>query len=165
MFLAWSLYASVMLNVGDDAPDFSLLDQNKNSVSGSHFRGQKVILVFFPAAFTGVCTTEMCTFEENISRLNDADVVVLGICVDARFSNAAFAEKNGLTFPILSEYTRSTVEAYGGALHDFADMPGYTASERAVFIVDEEGDVMWKWVGENPGIEPDYDAVLAAVGV
>ena len=163
MFLAWSLYASVMVNVGDDAPDFSLLDQNKNSVSGSQFRGQKVILVFFPAAFTGVCTTEMCTFEENISRLNDADVVVLGICVDARFSNAAFAEKNGLTFPILSDYTRSTVEAYGVALHDFAGMPGYTASERAVFIVDEEGDVMWKWVGENPGIEPDYDAVLAAV--
>ena len=83
---------------------------------------------------------------------------------DARFSNAAFAEKNGLTFPILSDYTRSTVEAYGVALHDFADMPGYTASERAVFIVDEDGDVMWKWVGENPGIEPDYDAVLAAVG-
>ena len=163
-FLAWSLYASVMVNVGDDAPDFSLLDQNKNSVSGSHFRGQKVILVFFPAAFTGVCTTEMCTFEENLSRLNDADVVVLGICVDARFSNAAFAEKNNLSFPILSDYTRSTVDAYGVALHDFAGMPGYTASERAVFIVDEDGDVMWKWVGENPGIEPDYDAVLAAVG-
>tara|TARA_B100001750_G_scaffold88550_1_gene69867 strand:+ start:1309 stop:1773 length:465 start_codon:yes stop_codon:yes gene_type:complete len=153
-----------MVNVGDDAPDFSLLDQNKNSVSGSHFRGQKVILVFFPAAFTGVCTTEMCTFEENLSRLNDADVVVLGICVDARFSNAAFAEKNNLSFPILSDYTRSTVDAYGVALHDFAGMPGYTASERAVFIVDEDGDVMWKWVGENPGIEPDYDAVLAAVG-
>ena len=153
-----------MVNVGDDAPDFSLLDQHKNSVSGSHFRGQKVILVFFPAAFTGVCTTEMCTFEENLSRLNDADVVVLGICVDARFSNAAFAEKNNLSFPILSDYTRSTVDAYGVALHDFAGMPGSTASERAVFIVDEDGDVMWKWVGENPGIEPDYDAVLAAVG-
>ena len=164
MFLAWSLHAIVMLNVGDDAPDFSLFDQNKNSVSGSHFRGQKVILVFFPAAFTGVGTTEMCTFEDSISRLNDAGVVVLGICVDARFSNAAFAEKNNLSFPILSDYTRSTVEAYGVALHDFADMPGYTASERAVFIVDEDGDVMWKWVGENPGIEPDYDAVLAAVG-
>ena len=153
-----------MVNVRDDAPDFSLLDQNNNMVSGSDFKGQRVVLVFFPAAFTGVCTTEMCTFQDNLSGLNDANVIVLGICVDARFSNAAFAEKNGLTFPILSDYTRSTVEAYGVALHDFAGMPGYTASERAVFIVDEDGDVMWKWVGENPGLQPDYDAVLAAVG-
>ena len=164
MFLAWSLYAQDMVNVGDDAPDFSLLDQNNNTVSGSDYRGQKVILAFFPAAFTGICTAEMCTFEESMSRLNDANAVVLGICVDARFSNAAFAEKIGATFPILSDYTRSTVEAYGIALHDFAGMPGYTASERAVFIVDEQGDVMWKWVGENPGLQPDYDAVLAAVG-
>ncbi len=164
MFLAWSLYASHMVNVGDDAPDFSLLDQNNNRVSGSQFKGQKVILAFFPAAFTGVCTTEMCTFEENLSKLNDAGVVVLGICVDARFSNAAFAEKNNLSFPILSDYTRSTVEAYGIALNDFAGMPGYTASERAVFIVDGDGDVMWKWVGENPGVQPDYDAVVEAAG-
>ena len=153
-----------MVNVGDDAPDFSLLDQNNKTVNGSDFKGKKVILAFFPAAFTGVCTTEMCTFEESGSRLNNADVTVLGICVDARFSNAAFAEKNGLNFPILSDYTRSTVEAYGVALHDFAGMSGYTASERAVFIVDESGDVMWKWVGENPGVQPDYDAILAFVG-
>ena len=149
-----------MVNVRDDAPDFSLLDQNNNMVSGSDFKGQRVVLVFFPAAFTGVCTTEMCTFQDNLSGLNDANVIVLGICVDARFSNAAFAEKNGLTFPILSDYTRSTVEAYGVALHDFAGMPGYTASERAVFIVDQGGRVMWKWVSENPGVEPDYADVL-----
>ena len=153
-----------MVNVGDGAPDFSLLDQNNNTVSSEDFNGQKVIIAFFPAAFTGICTTEMCTFEENLSRLNSASVMVLGICVDARFSNAAFAEKNGITFPILSDYSRSTVEAYGVALHDFAGMPGYIASERAVFIVDENGDVMWKWVGENPGVQPDYEAVLTAVG-
>ena len=111
MFLAWSPHDRVMVNVGDDAPDFSLLDHNNNMVSGSDYKGQKVILAFFPAAFTGICTTEMCTFEQNISKLNDAGVAVLGICVDARFSNAAFVEKNGLTFPILSDYTRSTVEA------------------------------------------------------
>ena len=153
-----------MVNVGDDAPDFSLIDQNNNTVNGSDFKGQRVVLVFFPAAFTGVCTTEMCAFEENMSRLNDASVTILGICVDARFSNAAFAEKNNLSFQILSDYTRSTVNAYGVALHDFAGMPGYTASERAVFIVDENGDVMWKWVGENPGVLPDFEAVLTAAG-
>ena len=153
-----------MVNIGDAAPNFSLLDQYNNTVSISDFSGQKVILAFFPAAFTGICTTEMCTFEESLSRLNGASTAVLGICVDARFSNATFAEKNGITFPILSDYTRSTVEAYGVALHDFAGMPGYTASERAVFILDDNGDVMWKWVGENPGVQPDYEAVLTAVG-
>ena len=78
------------------------------------------------------------------------------------FADAAFAEKNEISFPILSDYTRSTIGAYGVALHDFAGMAGYTASERAVFIVDEQGDVMWKWVGENPGVQPNYDEVIAA---
>ena len=153
-----------MVDVGDDAPDFELLDQDNNVVTGSQHSGQKVILAFFPAAFTGICTTEMCMFEESLSRLNDANAVVLGICADSRFANKAFAEQNDLSFPLLSDYTRSTVEAYGVALHDFAGMSGYTASERAVFIVDENGDVMWKWVGENPGVQPDYEEVLQALG-
>ncbi|MEE3082996.1 MAG: redoxin domain-containing protein [Candidatus Thermoplasmatota archaeon] len=153
-----------MVEIGDDAPDFELLDQDNNLVTGSEHSGKKVILAFFPAAFTGVCTTEMCAFESSLSRLNNVGTVVLGICADSRFANKAFADNNNLNFPILSDYTRSTIEAYGVALHDFAGMPGYTASERAVFIVDENGDVMWKWVGENPGVQPDYEAVLSAAG-
>ena len=153
-----------MVEIGDDAPDFELLDQDNNLVTGSQHKGNRVILVFFPAAFTGICTTEMCTFEASMSRLNEANIVVLGICADSRFANKAFADANDLSFPILSDYTRSTVEAYGVALHDFAGMSGYTASERAVFIVDEDGNLMWKWVGENPGVQPDYEVVLAAAG-
>jgi len=153
-----------MVDIGDDAPDFELLDQDNNLVTGSQYKGKKVVLAFFPAAFTGICTTEMCTFEANMSRLNAANAVVLGICADSRFANKAFAEANGLTFPILSDYSRMTITAYGVALHDFAGMKGYTASERAIFIVDENGDVMWKWVGENPGKQPDYDAVLESLG-
>ena len=149
-----------MVDVGDDAPDFELRDQDNNTVTGSEHKGKRVVLAFFPAAFTGICTTEMCTFEESHSRLNGANAIVLGICADSRFANKAFAEANGLTFPILSDYNRTTIEAYGIALHDFAGMTGYTASERAVFIVDGNGDVMWKWVGENPGVQPDYDAII-----
>ncbi len=152
-----------MANIGDDAPDFSLLDQNNNTVTGSQFKGQQVVLAFFPAAFTGVCQAEMCAFQSHISSLNDANAVVLGICPDARFTNKAFADANEISFSILSDYTRSTIEAYGVALSDFAGMAGYTASERAVFIVNADGDIAWKWVGENPGVEPDYDAVLAAL--
>ena len=153
-----------MVEIGDDAPDFELLDQDNNLVTGSQHSGKKVILAFFPAAFTGVCTSEMCAFESSLSRLNNVGAAVLGICADSRFANKAFAESNNLNFPILSDYTRSTIEAYGVALQNFAGMPGYTASERAVFVVDENGDIMWKWVGENPGVEPDYEAVLSAIG-
>jgi peroxiredoxin len=104
----------------------------------------------------------MCQFEQSTLGSGDSDVDILGICADSRFTNAAFAEKNEISFPILSDYTRSTIEAYSVALHDFAGMPGYIASERAVFIVDEQGDVMWKWIGENPGVQPNYDEVMAA---
>ena len=151
-----------MVSIGDEAPGFNLIDQNNNSISLAEFQGRRVILAFFPAAFTGVCTEEMCQFEQFTLGSGDSDVDVLGICADSRFTNAAFAEKNGITFPILSDYTRSTIEAYSVALHDFAGMPGYIASERAVFIVDEKGDVMWKWIGENPGVQPNYDEVMAA---
>jgi peroxiredoxin len=152
-----------MVEVGDDAPDFRLVDTQNEWVTGSEHRGQKVVLAFFPAAFTGVCTTELCTFQESMARLNDANAKIFGICVDARFSNAAFKEANNLDFEILSDYTRATVGAYGIELDDFAGMPGYTASERAVFIVGEDGNISYKWVGENPGIEPNYDEVLDAL--
>ena len=150
-----------MVSIGEKAPNFGLLDQNNTTVSLSEYRGKRVVLAFFPAAFTGVCTEEMCQFEQAPLNWGDSGVSILAICSDSRFANSAFAEKNGITFPILSDYTRSTIESYGVALHDFAGMPGYTASERAVFIVDEVGKIMWKWVGENPGVQPDYEQVIS----
>lgn len=152
-----------MVEIGDDAPDFRLVNTKNEWITGAEHRGRRVVLAFFPAAFTGVCTTELCTFQSSLAQLNQSDATIYGICVDARFSNAAFAEANGLEFEILSDYSRDTVRAYGIAHDDFAGMSGYTASKRAVFIVDENGDVMYKWVADNPGIEPDYDAVLAAL--
>ena len=149
--------------IGKSAPDFTLPNTSRDAISLSALRGKKVVLAFFPAAFTGVCTKEMCTFQESLGELNDANATVLGISADTPFSNGAFASANGLTFDLLSDYTRSVIEAYGIALHDFAGMAGYTASERAVFIVNEEGVVSYEWVGPNPGVEPDYAAVKAAL--
>jgi peroxiredoxin len=83
--------------------------------------------------------------------------------VDAPFANAAFANKNGLGFPILSDYARQAVGAYGVAHDDFAGMPGYTAAKRSVFTVSENGTVTYEWVAPNPGVEPDYAAVKAAL--
>lgn len=149
--------------VGTQAPDFTLLDNARQKVTLSELRGSKVVLAFFPAAFTGVCEKELCTFRDSLAELNGLNAKVLGICVDAPFANAAFANKNNLGFPILSDYARAAVTAYGVGHDDFAGMPGYTAAKRSVFIVSEDGTVTYEWVAPNPGVEPDYAAVKSAL--
>jgi glutaredoxin-dependent peroxiredoxin len=149
--------------VGKSAPDFTLPNTSREAISLSALRGKKVVLAFFPAAFTGVCKKELCTFQESLAELNDANATVLAISVDSPFSNGVFAGQNGVSFDVLSDYSRSAVAAYGIELHDFAGMAGYTASKRAVFVVNEEGNVTYEWVGPNPGVEPDYAAVKAAL--
>ena len=149
--------------VGHPAPNFTLFDNARQPVSLESFRGSKVVIAFFPAAFTGVCEKELCTFRDSLAELNGLNAKVLGISVDAPFANAAFAAKNGLNFPILSDYARAAVGAYGVVHENFAGMPGYTAAKRSVFVVDEKGNVTYEWVAPNPGVEPDYAAVKAAL--
>ena len=149
-----------MPSVGDMAPDFTLTAQDKSKVTLSDLRGERVILAFYPAAFTGVCTTEMCTFSEGMASLGDSGVKVFGISVDAPFSNGAFAEKNGISFPLLSDVHREAVNAYGVALGDFV-IGGYTVAQRSVFVVEADGTIGYAWIAENPGIEPNYDEVMA----
>jgi peroxiredoxin len=152
-----------MVSVGQKAPNFKLLNQKKEEVTLEKLAGKNVVLAFYPGAFTGVCTTEMCAFRDSMSNFNEMNAVVVGVSVDSPFSNGAFAEKNKLNFDLLSDYKRETVRAFGVALDDFAGMPGYTAAKRAVFVLDETGTVRWSWVGETPKNEPDYEAVKKAV--
>lgn len=152
-----------MPTLGSPAPAFSLLNTKREKVELAGLRGKNVVLAFFPAAFTGVCEKELCTFRDAIAAFNDLDAVVLGVSVDAPFANGAFAAKNAVEFPILSDYLREAVRAYDVAHDDFAAMPGYTAAKRSVFVVDKEGTLRYAWVAPNPGVEPDYDAVKAAV--
>ena len=126
----------------------------------SDLRGRRTILAFYPAAFTGVCTKEMCTFSDGMASLSSSGASILGISVDSPFSNAAFAEANGIGFPLLSDVHREAVDAYGVALSDFV-IPGYTVAQRSIFVVESDGSIGYSWVAENPGIEPDYDAVIA----
>lgn len=151
------------LTVGSQAPEFTLLDHRRQAVSLSGLRGSPVVLVLYPAAFTGVCTKEMCAFRDAIAAFNDLDAKVLGLSVDAPFSNAAFAAQNGIEYPLLSDYSRDVVRAYGVAHDDFAGMTGYTAAKRSVFVIDANGVIQYAWVAPNPGVEPDYAAVQAAV--
>jgi peroxiredoxin len=152
-------HEETMSQVGTAAPDFTLKNTGRDDISLSGLRGKNVVLAFFPAAFTGVCEKELCTFRDSMSILNELNATVLGISADSPFANGAFSTKNELNFDILSDYSRSAINAYDVALNDFAGMTGYTASQRAVFIVDVSGTIRYRWVGANPGIEPDYDEI------
>jgi peroxiredoxin len=151
------------IQVGSKAPHFTLHDTDKQQRSLQEFLGKKLVLVFFPGAFTGVCTKEMCAFRDSMSRLNELNAQVVGISVDSPFANKGFAERNQLQFPLLSDYARTTIKAYGIELPNFAGLEGYTVAKRSVFILDQDGVVRYAWVSDNPGIEPKYDEVTEAL--
>jgi peroxiredoxin len=152
-----------MIEVGSQAPNFSLHKSKTETVNLKDLRGKNVVIAFFPAAFTPVCEKELCTFRDAHAQLSELNAEVFGICVDGPFANAAFAAKNELNFPLLSDYTRSTVTAYGVNHDDFAGLSGYTAAKRSVFIVDKEGIVRYAWIAANPGVEPNYDEITETV--
>ena len=150
------------LTVGTTAPDFTLIDTTKTPVSLSSHKGNNVLLVFFPAAFTGVCEAELCAFRDGMSRLNEANTTVLALSADHPFANGAFAKANGFTFPLLSDISMATINAYDISFPGFAGIEGLTRSERAVFLVDAEGVIRYVEVTANPGVEPDYEAAFVA---
>lgn len=152
------------LSVGDKAPDFTLIDTDRKERSLKEFLGKKTVLVFFPGAFTGVCTKEMCAFRDSLGKINDLSATVIGVSVDSPFSNKGFASQNSLQFPILSDYTRSVSKLYAGLYNDFAGLQGYTAAKRSVFVLDKNGIVKYVWITDNPGTEPNYEEVAKAVG-
>jgi peroxiredoxin len=149
------------LKVGEKAPDFTLRDQDLKQVKLSDYRGKKVVLAFFPGAFTSVCTKEMCSLRDALHNFNKLDAVVLGVSVNDPFTLKGFAERNMLNFPLLSDYDRKVIEMYDIVHRDFAGLKGYSASKRAVFILDREGVVRYLWVSEDPKVEPDYDLIQA----
>ncbi|NHV97565.1 MAG: peroxiredoxin [Thaumarchaeota archaeon] len=148
------------LKVGEKAPDFTLRDQDLKQVKLSDYRGKKVVLAFFPGAFTSVCTKEMCSLRDALHNFNKLDAVVLGVSVNDPFTLKGFAERNMLNFPLLSDYDRKVIEMYDIVHRDFAGLKGYSASKRAV-ILDREGVVRYLWVSEDPKVEPDYDLIQA----
>ena len=149
--------------VGQAAPDFNLYDTDGNQRSLGEFRGKNVVLAFFPGAFTGVCTTEACALRDAVDEFNSMNAQVVGITVDSRFAQKAWADGNNVNYPFLSDYARAAVNAYDVALPGLAGMEGYVAANRAVIVVDGEGIIRYRWVAPSPANEPDYDAVRQAV--
>ncbi|MEK6650487.1 MAG: peroxiredoxin [Bacteroidota bacterium] len=151
------------VQVGQKAPSFSLVDTYRKERSLDEFKGKNTVLAFFPGAFTGVCTKEMCTFRDSMTNLNELNAQVVGVSVDAPFANKAFATQNNLQFPLLSDYSRKAITTYGLAHENSFGLEGYTASKRAVFVLDKDGIVQYSWVSDNPGVEPNYDEINATL--
>lgn len=151
------------LAVGQKAPDFSLVDTERKPRSLAEFKGKKLILAFYPAAFTGVCTKEMCTFRDRLGDLGNLGAAVLGVSVDTPFANKAFADQHQINFPLLSDYTRQVIASYDVQLPNLAGLTGYTAAKRAVFVLDKDGVIRYMWVSDDPTKEPNYEEIKQAI--
>jgi peroxiredoxin len=153
-----------MVSQGEKAPTFTLPDTDRKPRTLQEILKPKgaTLLAFFPGAFTSVCTREMCTFRDNLQELSKVNAQVVGISVNDPFTNKAFAEHNKLNFPILSDYNRDVVHQYNVYHQDFANLKGYVAAKRSVFLLDQNGVVTYKWVTEDPGKEPNYDELKKA---
>jgi peroxiredoxin len=149
------------VDVGSRAPDFTLMNQERQPVTLSGLRGRPVVLAFFPAAFSGVCTKELCTFQDSLAKLNAAKAQVYGISVDTFFTLKAFQEQQKLTFPLLSDFNKEAIRDYGVFNEDMIGLKGI--AKRAVFVVDADGVVRYREVLEDARNEPNYQAALAAV--
>ncbi|WP_137283337.1 redoxin domain-containing protein [Halorussus salinisoli] len=153
-----------MVEVGDDAPDFTAPLANgdvEEFTLSENLDDAPVVLAFFPGAFTGVCTTEMATFEEELDQFEDADATVYGVSVDAPFSLNEFRDQEDLSFGLISDSNKEIIDAYDAEM-DFADMGYYGVAKRSVFVVDSDGEVTYEWVSDDPGVEPDYEEVREA---
>jgi peroxiredoxin len=150
------------ISVGQKAPSFTLVDSTKNKVSLDDFKGKNVVLLFFPAAFTGTCTKELCQTRDELSLYNGMNAQVLGISVDMLFTLAKFKEELKLTFPLLSDFNKETSEAYGALYKEWLHgMKG--VSKRSTFVIDKEGVIRYAEVLENASDYPNFDAVKATL--
>lgn len=152
----------VPVQVGQPAPDFTLTSHDKQPVILSQQRGKNVVLLFFPAAFTSVCTAELCNVRDNQSDYNDLNAQVYGISVDMPFTLAEYAKQQALTFPLLSDFNKEASTAYGSIYADWAfGMKG--VSKRSAFVIDKDGIIRYAEVLENAGEQPSFERINATL--
>jgi glutaredoxin-dependent peroxiredoxin len=153
------------VDVGSKAPDFTLTNHDRQAVTLSSERGHPVVLAFFPAAFSSVCTRELCTLRDDFAPLRSANAQVFGISVDTPFALKAFHSEQKLPFPLLSDFNKDVIRAYGVYNEDMIGLKGI--ARRAVFVLDKDGVVRYREVLDDARNEPDYQKVmetLAAIG-
>lgn len=145
------------------APDFSLFDTEKNKISLKDYRGKNVLLLFFPQAFTSVCTKELCAVRDDIGRYSNADAAVFGISVDSVFTLGKFKEEQSYNFSLLSDFNKEVSALYDTLYTDWIlDMKG--VSKRSAFIIDKNGIVQFAQVLDNAGEVPDFETINTLLG-
>jgi peroxiredoxin len=153
------------LKVGDKAPDFTLFNQDGEAVTLSSFKGKNVVVLFFPAANTGACTTEMCTFRDELKEYESLNAQLLGISVDTHFALKMFHEKNNYNFPLLSDFNKKVIKDYDVVLDVF--VPGkfdyFNTAKRAAFVVDKNGLVKYFEILANVGGQPNFVEIKKAL--
>ena len=158
------------INTGDKAPDFTLSTLTSDGPAlvtlSEETAGSKVVLLFFPMAFTGVCTTEFCSVSEGLGEYEGLGAKVFGISGDNPFAQSNWAEKEGITVPLLSDYEHDVAKAYGLAYDSFLpekNLPMGGVPKRSAFVIDSDGTVQYAEVLESPGDLPNFDAIKAAL--
>jgi glutaredoxin-dependent peroxiredoxin len=150
------------LKVGDQAPDFTLISSDKEPVTLSSFKGKKVLVLFFPMAFTGVCTAELCSTRDDIAFYQGLDAQILAISVDSPFALDKFKQEQNLNFPLLSDFNKTASTAYGSIYGTFVlGLEG--VSKRSAFVIDAEGIIQYAEVLEKASDVPNFEAVKAAI--
>ncbi len=150
------------ISSGDIAPDFTLYNSARQQVTLSAQRGNNILLLFFPFAFSSTCTTELCSVRNNISIYNSLNAKVFGISVDSLYTLARFKEEQKLNFTLLSDFNKEVSKCYGSLYDKFGyEMRG--VSKRAVFLIDGEGIVQYAEVLENADLQPDFKAMVAVL--
>src|ERR1700733_7118401 len=150
------------LQPGQPAPQFTLVSTERKQVSLSDFKGKKVILHFFPFAFTGTCTTQLCTMRDSFGYYEGANAVILGISVDSPFTLAKFKEENNYQFELLSDFNKVVSAAYG-AIYEHFVLGLNGVSKRAAFVIDEEQNIIYAEVLETATDLPDFNAIAEKV--
>ena len=150
------------LTIGQAAPAFKLFNSEKEEVALTDFLGKKVIIHFFPQAFTGVCTTQLCTMRDNLNYYTDLNAVVLGISVDSVFTLGKFKEEQNYNFSLLSDFNKEVSKVYD-AIYDSWILNMNGVSKRAAFVIDSNGLVQYAEVLESAGDLPNFEAIKACV--
>ena len=146
------------IEIGQQAPSFTLYDSEKNKVSLADYKGKNVLLLFFPQSFTSVCTAELCNTRDNIATYNAANAQVFGISVDSVFTLAKYKADQQYNFPLLSDFNKEVSAAYGSLYQDWIlEMKG--VSKRSAFLIDRQGIIRYAEVLENASEQPDFKAI------
>lgn len=150
------------VKVGEKAPSFKLYSSDKQEVALENYRSQNVVLLFFPMAFSSICTEELCSMRDNIADYEDLNAQVLAISVDSPFTLDKFKADQKLNFPLLSDFNKEVATAYGALYSEFV-MGLKGVARRSAFVIDKEGVLQYAEVLESAGSLPNFEAVKATL--